>query len=655
MKLSVIIVNYNVKYFLEQCLHSVIKAGQGIDMEVFVVDNNSVDGSAGMVCEKFPEVKIIENSDNKGFSKANNQAIKQSTGEYVLLLNPDTVVEEDTFSRIISFMDSHADACGLGVKMLDGKGHFLPESKRGLPTPAVAFYKVFGLAKLFPKSKIFGKYHLGYLDKDKVHEVEILSGAFMLLRRTALDKAGLLDENFFMYGEDIDISYRITQAGYKNYYFPETRIIHYKGESTKKSSVNYVIVFYNAMIIFARKHFSQKNASSLSFLIKAAIFFRAILAIISRFVKLVFIPLFDAAIIFTGIYFIKNYWESNVIFRDGGSYPIEFIAIAVPVYILVWLFSVYFSGGYDKPVRPIKIIQGVVIGTVLILTVYALLGEQMRFSRALIIFGAGWAALSMVGTRVLLHLLDIKQYKFGSGKNRRFIIIGDDEEAERVAVLLQKTLINYGFIGLVNTNEKYDAAKGFIGNISQLADIIYIYKIDEAVFCSKSMPPQLIIDKMTELQHTNIDYKIAPPESMSIIGSNSINTTGELYVLNVNAIGKISNKRSKRLLDLIISTLLLAFYPILVFFVKQPLGFLKNIFKVLTGIKSWVGFGKSGAGDIHKLPAIRKGVLNPTDAIKKQYISDDIASSLNILYAKDYKIINDLNIILKGFSKLGRK
>lgn len=655
MKLSVIIVNYNVKHFLEQCLYSVLKAGQGIALEVFVVDNNSVDGSVSMVREKFPEVKVIENSDNKGFSKANNQAIKQSTGEFVLLLNPDTVVEEDTFSRIIGFMDSHADAGGLGVKMLDGKGRFLPESKRGLPTPAVAFYKVFGLAKLFPKSKIFGKYHLGYLDKDKVHEVEILSGAFMLLRRAALDKAGLLDENFFMYGEDIDISYRITQAGYKNYYFPETRIIHYKGESTKKSSVNYVIVFYNAMIIFARKHFSQKNASSLSFLIKAAIFFRAILAIVSRFVKLVFIPLLDAAIIFAGIYFIKNYWESNVIFREGGSYPIEFIAIAVPVYILVWLFSVYFSGGYDKPVRPIKIIQGVVIGTVLILTVYALLGEQMRFSRALIIFGAGWAALSMVGTRVLLHLLNVKQYKFGSGKNRRFIIIGDDEEAERVAVLLQKTLINYGFIGLVNTNEKYDAAKGFIGNISQLADIIYIYKIDEAVFCSKSMPPQLIIDKMTELQHTNIDYKIAPPESMSIIGSNSINTSGELYVLNVNAIGKISNKRSKRLLDLIISMLLLIFYPIDVFFVKHPLGFLKNIFKVLTGIKSWVGFSKSGAGEIHKLPAIRKGVLNPTDAIKKQHISQDIASSLNILYAKDYKIINDLNIILKGFTKLGCK
>lgn len=655
MKLSVIIVNYNVIYFLEQCLHSVIKAGQGIGMEVFVVDNNSVDGSVAMVREKFPEVKIIENSDNKGFSKANNQAIRQSSGEYVLLLNPDTVVEEDTFLRIIHFMDAHPEGGGLGVKMLDGKGHFLPESKRGLPTPAVAFYKVFGLARLFPKSKIFGKYHLGYLDKDKIHEVEILSGAFMLLRKKALETAGLLDEEFFMYGEDIDLSYRITQAGYKNYYFPETRIIHYKGESTKKSSVNYVLVFYNAMIIFARKHFSKKNASYLSFLIKAAIFFRAFLAIAHRFLKHVFIPLLDATIIFTGIYFIKNYWESHVIFRGGGTYPIEFIAIAVPLYILTWLLSVYFSGGYDKPVRPLKIFQGVAIGTVLILTVYALLGEQQRFSRALILLGAGWAAASMVSLRFLLNLLHFKQFKLGSEDNKRFIIIGDEDEAQRVAALLQKTLISYGFIGLVNINEKYDAAKGFIGNITQLADIIYIYKIDEVIFCSKSMPPQLIIDKMTELQYANTEYKIAPPESMTIIGSNSINTGGELYVLNVNAISKVSSRRSKRLLDIISGLLLLALFPLAAFVAENPLGFIKNIFLVLAGAKSWVGFCKSETGELHKLPAIRKGVLNPTDTLKLQHISDEIADSLNILYAKDYRISTDIGIMLKGFSRLGRK
>ncbi len=246
MKLSVIIVNYNVEHFLEQCLYSVRRAMQGIEGEVFVVDNNSVDGSLKMLAEKFPEVKVIANKDNVGFSRANNQAIRVSTGEYVLLLNPDTVVEDDTFSKCLAFMDAHPDAGGLGVKMVDGKGNFLPESKRGLPTPAAAFYKMFGLAKLFPHSKRFAHYYMGHLSDDETNEVEILAGAFMLMRRATLDKVGLLDETFFMYGEDIDLSYRITQGGYKNYYFPETRIIHYKGESTKKTSVNYVLVFYKA-------------------------------------------------------------------------------------------------------------------------------------------------------------------------------------------------------------------------------------------------------------------------------------------------------------------------------------------------------------------------------------------------------------------------
>ncbi len=251
MKLSVIIVNYNVKYFLEQCLYSVRRASENLEIETIVVDNNSVDGSVEMLMHKFPEVVLIANKNNTGFSVANNQGIKISKGEYVLLLNPDTVVQEDTFRKVIAFMDEHPDAGGLGIKMIDGKGMFLPESKRGLPTPMVAFYKIFGLSKLFPKSKIFGRYHLGYLDKEQVHEVDVLAGAFMMMRREALDKVGLLDETFFMYGEDIDLSYRIQLGGYKNYYYPHSSIIHYKGESTKKSSVNYVFVFYNAMIIFA--------------------------------------------------------------------------------------------------------------------------------------------------------------------------------------------------------------------------------------------------------------------------------------------------------------------------------------------------------------------------------------------------------------------
>ena len=264
-KISVIIVNYNVEFFLEQCLNSVQKALNNINGQVFVVDNNSIDGSVDMVERKFPHYNLIANKDNKGFSKANNQAILLSDAEYILLLNPDTVVEEDTFSKVIDFMDNHPEAGGLGVRMLDGKGKFLPESKRGLPTPKVAFYKIFGLSKIFPKSKKFGQYHAGHLSEFETNEIDILSGAFMLMRSEALDKVGLLDEAFFMYGEDIDLSYRIQKGGYKNYYYPETRIIHYKGESTKKSSVNYVFVFYRAMIIFAEKHFSQKTRNFFHF------------------------------------------------------------------------------------------------------------------------------------------------------------------------------------------------------------------------------------------------------------------------------------------------------------------------------------------------------------------------------------------------------
>ncbi len=654
MKLSVIIVNYNVKYFLEQCLYSVRKAVKGMQAEVFVVDNNSVDGSVEMVKEKFPEFVCIANKENLGFSKANNQAIRLSKGEYSLLLNPDTLIEEDTLQKVCDFMDSHPDAGGLGVKMVDGKGIFLPESKRGLPTPAVAFYKIFGFSRIFPKSKIFGKYHLGFLDNDETHEIEILSGAFMLMRKSVLDKTGLLDETFFMYGEDIDLSYRIIKAGYKNYYFPKTRIIHYKGESTKKSSVNYVLVFYNAMVIFAKKHFSQKNAKLFSFLINIAIYFRAMLAIVSRFMNHVAQPLADALLLFGGIFGIKYYWEHNIIFPSGGEYPIEIVSVAIPLYILTWLFSVYISGGYDKPVRLSKIFQGLFIGTVIILISYALLPEDYRFSRALIVFGAIWGFVSMMGFRIALHLFKIKGYRLGGEANRRFAIVGNAKEAERVAELIRKTNTQPGFIGLVGMENKENGGEGFIGNVRQLADIITIYKINEVIFCAKDITSQLIIDKMSEMHDTQVELKIAPPESLSIIGSQSITTSEDIFIIELDSISNANNKRSKRFLDLIASLLFICLFPLEIFIVKKPFGFISNIFTILFGRKSWVGFKITKESDTTKLPKIKPGVLFPTDALKSKNITDDTIHRLNLLYARDYKSLNDLNIIFRGFRELGR-
>jgi len=655
MKLSVVIVNYNVKYFLEQCLYSVRRASEGLQTEVFVVDNNSVDGSVKMVREKFPEVILIDNKENTGFSKANNQAICKSKGEYVLLLNPDTVVEDDTFIKIISFMDSHPDAGGLGVKMIDGKGNFLPESKRGLPTPSVAFYKIFGLSKFFPKSKVFGKYHLGYLDEDQVNPVEILSGAFMLLRKSVLDKTGLLDETFFMYGEDIDLSYRILKAGYQNYYYPDTRIIHYKGESTKKGSINYVVLFYNAMIIFARKHFTSRRVRMLSFLIHMAIYFRAFLAIISSFLTRALLPITDAIFIYGGMFFIINYWENQVIFPQGGGYPPGFFTMAVPGYILVWLLSGYFNGTYDKPVKFSRIFRGVAMGTIIILVAYALLPENLRFSRAIILLGSVWAIMVMSGTRAIAHLAKFRNIDFGPLKNRRFVIVGDRDEAKRVWELLHSSYGNPGFIGLISVALREQKNDGFIGSLTQIKEIIRVYRIDEVIFCSKSMTHQAIIDQMSALQDLHVDYKIAPEDSLSIIGSNSINTAGDLYTVNINAITNVENRRNKRLIDLASCLIFIILLPLLIFLVSKPLGLIRNIFLVLVSCRSWVSYIRDEHYEVERLPNIRKGILNPLDAFGKDKMSEEIKQRLNFIYARDYSTKTDLNIIMKGYRHLGRR
>ena len=651
MKLSVVIVNYNVEYFLEQCLHSVRRAMQDIEGEVYVVDNNSVDGSLKMLAQKFPEVKVIANKENVGFSRANNQAIRDATGEYVLLLNPDTVVEDDTFTKCIAFMDSHPDAGGLGVKMVDGKGQFLPESKRGLPTPMTAFYKMFGFTRLFPHSKRFARYYMGHLPEDETNEVEILAGAFMLMRRETLDEVGLLDETFFMYGEDIDLSYRITQGGYKNYYFPETRIIHYKGESTKKTSVNYVFVFYKAMEIFAKKHFGQKRASMFSFLINMAIYFKAFLALVSQFFRNAFMPILDAVLGYGGLAAISYFWGKGVVYDGGGTFPPTLFAAILPVYLLIWLLCCYFCGAYDKPYGYGKSALGVAIGSVLILMLYALLPDSLRFSRALILLGTGWLALEMCLTRAIGYLAGNKDFQSKKNLKKRFLIIGGEDEVQRVKGLLESTSIKPDFVGLVTSDASVAAPDGFIGNMGQVPDIIQIYKITEVIFCSKDVSHQVIIDKMVDWHATNVDYKIAPEDSLSIIGSNSINTRGDLYTVDIKAIDTRTNRRNKRLFDFLMACFSIVFWLPLALLVKKPLRFLKNAFLVLMGRKSWVGYCPV-ADETRRLPKIKAGVFNPASYLDESVLNDvAFLNQLNLVYARDYTVWKDAEVFFKSFTQ----
>ena len=434
MLLSIIIVNYNVKYFLEQCLRSVYEASADIDTEIWVVDNNSTDGSVQMVSEKFPDVNLIVNNDNPGFAKANNQAIKRCKGDYILLLNPDTLVQNDTFSTCLDFFKSHPDCGGLSVKMVNGEGAFLKESKRGFPSPATSFFKISGLIRIFPHSKRVGAYYLGHLDDDTVNEVDVLPGAFLMISRDAIQKTGLLDESYFMYGEDIDFSWRIKLAGYKNYYLPETRILHYKGESTRKSSMNYVYTLYNAMSIFAKKYFSKGGAKTYTFLIQIAIWLRASLDFMKRVLKIMTVPMLDFAVSFAGFLAIKHvwatYWAENV-----NYYPSFYTWGIIPIYVLILLISSWLAGGYDKPLRTGRIMQGMTIGALILLVFYSLLSEELRFSRAIVLMGSLWTVIAVLGIRGIMNILNLGDFQIKPKRKQNYLIIGSLPEQERVTTI----------------------------------------------------------------------------------------------------------------------------------------------------------------------------------------------------------------------------
>ena len=651
MKLSIIIVNYNVRYFLEQALLSVRRATEGMAAEVFVVDNNSKDDSVAMVRDHFPEVQLIANQHNPGFSTANNQAIKLSKGEYVLLLNPDTVVEEDTFKKCCDFMDAHPDAGGLGAKMIDGGGNFLPESKRGFPSPWVAFCKTFGLSRFFPKSKTFNHYHLGYLDKDENHEIEVLAGAFMLMRKSVLDEIGLLDEAFFMYGEDIDLSYRIIKGGYKNYYFSDTQIIHYKGESTKKGSLNYVKVFYNAMIIFAKKHFVGQKAAGFILMLQMAIYFRAFLTLIANFLKKAWFPVIDSALMVGGLAVIKNVWATNY-YSNPDYYSDSFYYFNIPLYVLVWVSSIFFSGGYDETFNIRRVTRGMVIGTVLIAAVYGFLPLDLRPSRAIILFGTVWSIFALSTWRTLLHFFQYGNLNVGTSKAQNLAIVGGKQEGERVLNLLNKAHVASNFMGLISPQRGADKTV-FLGDLAEMKDLIDIYKIEEIIFCAADLTNKEIMDWMLKLGN-KIEYKTVSENSNSIVGSSSKNTAGTLYTIDIQYnIATSMAKRNKRVFDFMGSLFLLIGSPVFFLFMQHKGGFFKNMWQVFIGQKTLVGYA-DGANNQRILPKIKAGILSPKDGVRETKVEVETARRLDFFYAKDYGVRDDFGVVCKGFVKLGK-
>ncbi|MDP2187526.1 MAG: glycosyltransferase [Sphingobacteriaceae bacterium] len=641
MKLSVIIVNYNVKYFLEQCLLSVQKAITGIEADIWVVDNASSDGSVEMLRSQFPGVRLIANADNVGFSRANNQALRASEADYVLLLNPDTVVAEDTFSKCLAFMEARPQAGGLGIRMLDGGGRFLKESKRGLPTPRVAFYKMFGISALFKNSPKYGQYHLTYLSEQENHPVDILAGAFMLMRKSLLNQIGLLDEKYFMYGEDIDLSYRIRLAGAENWYFAESAIIHYKGESTKKDSVNYVRVFYQAMAIFAKQYFSARNARLFAWLIQFGIFFRAGIALLRRWSKLAFHPLLDAGLIYGGMYLLTQFWENNVKVDEGLIYPPIYMQLIVPIYVLLWVLSAYFSGAYDKPFRAAKLVRGLLVGTIVISAAYGFFPADHRYSRGLIVVGAAWSILLTVSARALMNLALYGRTGLTAPPEKGTLVVGSALETDRVHAILQRAGVNHKFLGFVSDLPGDEDNEFYVGRLADLPEAVRALRVDELIFCGRDLSNKQIIGYFESLGGLVEELKIVPEGSDYVIGSSSVDYPGDTYTPDFNLrISLPASKRNKRVVDLAAGMLLLLGLPLFFWLYPAALRRPLALFQLLFGQRTLVGYPPHA-----QLPKLKPALIDLAAAQMQPALQLRIRKS----YVKDYTALEDVKILLRSF------
>ena len=621
-----------------------MKACRNIKAEIFIVDNNSTDGSVDYLEAKFPSVKFLINSVNTGFAKANNQAVTQATGDYILFLNPDTILSEDSLEKSLAFFGSHPEAGAMGIHMIDGAGCFLKESKRAFPSPATSFNKLSGLALLFPKSKLFNRYYLGHLAEKENHEVDVLAGAFMMIPKKLLDQVGSFDETFFMYGEDVDLSYRIQKAGYRNYYFAESSIIHFKGESTKKGSLNYIHLFYNAMSLFVKKHYSGGSAGLFNFFVQIAIWIRASFSAIGKLVKSVGLPLIDAVVILLSFWITKLWWASFV--KKEANYSPNVLLIAFPVFTLIFMVAAYFSGLYDKGYKQEQLNRSTSLASLVLLSSYLLLPDELRFSRGILIFGIVTAFL----ITAVLRQLFVKANLISNGEDleeQQTVVVSSEKDFSAISELMRRANMQERVLGRVNNRGN---EKNSLGNLDQLPELLKKYAIKEVIFCEDGLSYKEIIDRMQTLP-ANVRFKFHSSGSSSIVGSESKDNSGEsISVDKKYIIAWPLNKRKKRLLDVLLSLLLIGTSPLHLLLQKKRMGFLKNVFSVLAGNKTLVGY----AGDARQLPKIRQGILTSTSlpAAMNNLPAESLIAS-DEWYATGYSTTVDLEKIRRGYRYLG--
>lgn len=558
---SVIIVNYNVRDFLEQCLHSLRRACQHLKAEVFVVDNASRDSSAQMVRRRFPWVQLMENRINVGFARANNQALKRARGRYILLINPDTLAREDTVEAMSEFMDAHPEAGAVGCKILNPDGTLQLSCRRSFPTPWVALSKILGLGWLFPKSRLFGKYNLTYLDPDKTAEVDALSGSFMFLRPEALKKVGLLDEEYFMYGEDLDLCYRIKKAGWKIYYVPTTQIIHYKGRSTEVSAST-VLDFYRAMVIFVRKHLRRKYLFFLHWFLTLGIAIRAGASFAGRILHGAFPVFLDLLLVNLSLFVaLALRFRGFVPLPPFGNY-LSYLMVH-GVCSLIWLGSFWALGLYDRRrYSSVQAFWAVTLGFLLISTL-TYFKQEYAFSRIAILGTYLLNLIMLCGWRLLFRLMA----KTPMGRSlafKRALIVGADEAGRTIMDRLRGRLdLGYRVVGFLSdgASRDIDSLGGLpiMGPVKDLSQIVEQENIDEVIVTTSSSSYTSILEMMASCAPFRVNFKLVPSPHEVMIGDAQIDRIDDIPMVEIGYRPMLGwNRAVKRTADLVLSTGLLA-------------------------------------------------------------------------------------------------
>ena len=633
--ISIVIVNYNVKDHLDACLASIYKSNnEEYKIEIFVVDNNSIDGSSNFIKGKYPEIKLIENEKNLGFSKANNIALKQVTGKYILLLNPDTILEEGTFEKLIKFCEDNEDTGAISSKLIQANGKIDLACKRSFPTLPVALPRIIGLSKFFPKSKIFGKYNLTYLDENETYEVEAICGAFMFMPKYVLDKVGLFDEDYFMYGEDLDLCYRIKKNGYKIFYYPEVKTVHLKGESTKKSGLTYVNNFYGAMNIFVKKNLG--GSILLSMIMRLGVFYWSFFSYLKRIFKLLKFPFLDIILLYLS--FLISIKTRFNIFPN-----IDYLFI-LTVYIAIWLiiFSIFKVYSKRHNISLAKTFNALIAGFFINSSITYFF-KQYAYSREVILFSTILGLIFLISYRGLINL-----YRFFVAKNImlrkvNFLIVGDKELNQDVE---ERFLAKYNVIYFNKITDKKD--------LNTLSEIIKLKNINEVVFSGDYFSNHEILKIMWDYSGKNVIFKIVPIGNDLILSKLHSNIS-DLSLVEIEY--NIKNKMNiflKRIFDLILSFLLIiTVYPFIVLYYKLKKG---NISRhtskllllpgVLKGKYSFVGipvwFETTGKEYLGK-----RGLTGIIQLNHFEGINPEEMMNYNIFYAKNQNLKMDIEILLK--------